>query len=469
MATNKVIIIGFGHHARRIYFPILTSLKEASNVEIVGIVDLKAQKNVILSFLEANNANIPALFVKNNENDEKFVTEFADTVNANCVVISTGPEKHIDYASWAIKKGLHVLMDKPIHAESQSAHSVPSARKIHENYYSLVRLLEAARKKTPKLVCEVMTQRRHHPAYKMIRDIIEEVYEKTSCPITYYYGFHNDGQWRLPSELRDIAYHGYQDGNGKASHSGYHFYDLLNWFTEVYFTDKNIDKLKVRSWPNFTTNYMTQINQKVLQKSFPTTDFDKFPDSSVMDKYGEIDVMSTVQLISDKNVVTHAQIDLLHSGFSSRSWPSVDNRDLYKNNGRVRHEQHYINMGPFLSISLTSWQSKPFQSEDIDSERIFDPGHEYHLDVDIFRNSAIIGGKDAQSYALQDIYSPTLEDYSRGHQEDARTSAIEEFLFLVNSGEPIGSSSLESHALTSNIMSTVYESMASNKEITNEI
>lgn len=461
---NNVLIIGFGHHARRIHFPVVESLNDAG---VVGLVDLEANDSLIGDFLKQNNKTLEKiLFRSKSEVNLEELTEFAKELKVNSVIVSTDPDSHCSYANWALENGYSVLLDKPIHAENNAAHNTDAARAIHLEYMKLLEAYQKCKKKFPYLACEVLSQRRHHPAYKLVKDTINEVYEATNCPITYYYSFHNDGQWRMPKEISEIEYHGFKDGYGKASHSGYHFYDLLSWFTEIYRNEKNIHSLTTKSWGNFPDNYLKQIGPTILNKVFGS---DIEANKNNLSRYGEIDVMSTIKLCTKDSVTTHAQIDLLHSGLSSRSWVDVEGRNLYKGNGRVRHEQHYISIGPFASISLTSWQSKPFETEQLNSVEIFKPGHEFNLDITICRNSKVIGGNDVKTYSLNDFYDPTLTEYSRGHQEDARRNAIIEFNNLVNTRRSSGSSSLSSHALSSKLMSSVYESLASNKVVKERI
>ncbi len=462
---NNVLIIGFGHHAKRIHFPVVNEIPTA---KVVGIVDLESQATQIKDYLGSRDQDISTLFFEQDDhygNIEK-LSNFAMNLHINSVIISTGPDTHTLYAKWALQNGYCVLMDKPIHAENDSAHNIEAANTIHKEYESLLAVYDAAKSKFPYLACEVLSQRRHHPAYKIIKNTISEIYSKTNCPITYYYAFHNDGQWRMPKELSQIKYHGFDNGYGKASHSGYHFYDLINWFTVDFRNDKKIDKTHIKSWANYPSNLINQVDSSSLNKVFGK---DIATNNQDLSNYGEIDVMSTIRLMSGNYYITHAQIDLLHSGLSTRSWSDIGDRNLYKGNGRIRHEQHYLSIGPFASISLTSWQSKPFAKEESESKNIFLPGHEFNLDITICRNTGLIGGLEIQLITLKDIYDPTLNDYSRGHQEDARRSAIIEFNNLVNSRSDAGDSSLESHYLSSHIMSSVYESLATNSVVEKSI
>lgn len=465
MSKSKVIIIGFGHHAKRIYFPVLQSLQNAG---LVGLVDLKTQKEKVDEFLKLNNADIPALYLEENEKNYNRLTQFATDLEANAVIISTDPENHVSLTKWALSYGLHVLMDKPIHAEPKAAHDISAARSIHEKYLELKADLLDAREQYPSLVCEVLSQRRYHPVYQLMRKAVIDGYRQTGCPITYYYSYHSDGQFRFPEEVRDMEYHGFNKGFGKASHSGYHFFDMLNWLSEAYRSDFSINRLTCSSWANFPSNYFKQVKPRTLQKLFG--DYEAIDSHLGFDYsgYGEIDVMSRVQLKSDNDVITHAQIDLQHSGLSARSWSHIGERNVYKGNGRIRHEQYYISMGPFLAVSLTSWQGLTFNKEKLDKDTIFQPGHEFNVDLIIFRNK-ILGGKEIETYKLNDLYSPSLRDYSRGHQEDARRNGIREFFELIAAGIPDGSSSLINHSLSSQIMSTIYESVATKAEVSNTL
>lgn len=460
---NKILIIGLGRHARRIYIPAIKELK--NNVTIAGFVDLKSNKESVESYLlEKKLSHIPLLFVEKSEDATESLHEFAKKNQVNVVAICTDPEAHVFYARWALHRGYHVIMDKPIHAAPDAAHDKWAARDIHIKYIELLECYREMKKKYKGLRCEVLAQRRFHPSYKLIKQAIGEVFEKTNCPVTYYYSFHSDGQWRMPSEIESIEYHGYTNGYGKASHSGYHFYDLFSWLTESYRLESDLDTLQLDCWANYPNNYFKQLNPEILSKVFDSRPHD-FPVPKNASRLGEVDIFSRLLLGNGSVVKTVAEIDLLHSGLSARHWREVESRDLYKGNGRLRHEQLYISMGPFMSASLVSWQGTAFGTESATKDSIFSPGHEFHVDVTIFRNSKVIGGKPVESFELKDIYAPSLSDYSRGHQEDARLAGIKSFIESISKTEMNTLSSLETHELSSQIMSSVYESLSTEERI----
>ncbi len=101
----NVIIIGLGHHAKRIYYPCINQLK--NRVKIVGIVDLVSNQKEINEFLYINDDESEKLFLKSKDGKDNLqkVTDFASKLNANAIVISTPPEYHFIYAMWSLHQG----------------------------------------------------------------------------------------------------------------------------------------------------------------------------------------------------------------------------------------------------------------------------------------------------------------------------------------------------------------------------
>ena len=59
----------------------------------------------------------------------------------------------------------------------------------------------------------------------------------------------------------------------------------------------------------------------------------------------EVDANSIISLSVNGIPVTNITLNLMHNGFSRRSWLNSNMKDLYKGNGRVRHEYHNIEQG----------------------------------------------------------------------------------------------------------------------------
>ncbi|MDJ0933387.1 hypothetical protein [Breoghania sp.] len=121
-------------------------------------------------------------------------------------------------------------------------------------------------------ICAMLNaQRPFMPVYTKIFDWVREVRQATGQVVTNITAYHADGQMRMGGELVEVGYHGYNCGNGKLSHSGYHLIDvivrLLKIGTNV---DSRPDCLLVHSslrQPNGLVTAMPQANwQKLFGK-----------------------------------------------------------------------------------------------------------------------------------------------------------------------------------------------------------
>ena len=469
----NILLFGLGYHARRIYFPVLIELQKASLVDDIIVVDLKSQKQIIEKYLldcDAKNAHCYYLDKPLNKRLNRLVRIMLDKIvsdyKINGVIIATEPLAHMVYAKWSIRNNLCVLMDKPISTHKGVISSVKCAKKISTDYRKLSKMYEKAKKINPRIVFTVMAQRRYHGAFSRIKDSIKEVFDLTDCPVTSIQSFHSDGQWRFPAEIIEQANHPYNQGYGKCSHSGYHFFDLVSWLMEA--SDKKPDSLECFS--SFTTpnDFIAQFDFSNYRKNF--NDFDLYNKYSEKDflrttkKFGEIDSFNNFVFKKKSRIITLASINLCHNGFSQRNWPTSAGRDLYKGNGRVRQEMHMIEQGPFQSILYTSFQSKEVDPNQ--KNRLHDFGGEYHFEICISRNSTFNPEwKAVEKITSRDLFAAKMNGKSRGHQEDARRGAIMEFINDLQLDKPLKKriSDLTQHKRSVDMMSLAYQSMARRK------
>ena len=370
----NLLIIGVGHHARRIYIP---SLMDGEICSVYGL-DLIKEKELIDNYIQKNNYPIEMYYIEDDKNTDKItknsliiINEVVKENKIDCVIISTDPLTHFKYAKWALEKGIHILMDKPITSERNVSSNIKKAKKLISDYCKLEKLYIKAKNKK-HIVFSLMSQRRYHPIYKIMREKIVEIFNETNCPVTSIQTSHSDGQWRTPSEIIDLEYHGYNLGYGKCSHSGYHSIDMVTWLLSS--AEGNLKKVtgaEVSTSFLRPSDFLHQINYSDYNKIFPS--FNKVNKYSCKEflsktgKFGEIDAFSNITFMSGKNIQTLASLNLMHNGFSQRGWLSPEARDLYKGNGRVRQEQYFIEQGPFQSISLIAYQSQEVcEKDDVD-------------------------------------------------------------------------------------------------------
>lgn len=473
MNKINILIIGLGPHAKRIYYPICKRDGETYNIQLTYAVDLEEKRYDISKYLaEKKDTLTQVYFIKSEDRTfdrlssavETKLNKIAKELDIKGVIIATEPKAHMMYALWALQKGLSVLMDKPISIHENISTDPQIPQKLLDDFKMLKNTYLNAKKKNKRLFFSLMAQRRWHPAFIKMKSLISEVFEKTNCPITSIQTFHADGQWRLPSEIVKIGYHGFNEGFGKCSHSGYHFFDIATWLLEAAENQKKlIDNVDIIT--NFLrpTDFIHQVNLNDYQKIFSdfkkNNEFSKKELYKLFRNYGEIDAFSSFAFKHTDRTQTLANINLTHNSFSQRGWLSTDGKDLYKGNGRLRHESHMIEQGPFQAISFISYQSEEINPS---KERgLYDVGGEHHLDIHVFRNNNLFPKwKTYEIISIKDLSKNIMTNRSRGHQEDARRKAVIEFFKFLNEDKIVPVSDLLSHERSTKLISGVYQSAA---------
>jgi predicted dehydrogenase len=468
---TNLLLIGFGAHAKRIYYPICQRDGKVFGFRLVCAVDLWKKKQDIQQFLTAQNDHTTQMHYLRPEEkncDElmpslrRNLDEIVDGHHVQGVVISTEPLAHMPYARWALRKGLSILMDKPISTKAGASTSEAAATQIVSDYDELLQLYTKAQERQSRVLFNIVTQRRYHPVFQRVRELISDMFQWTNCPVTSVQSFHCDGQWWMPAELVDIDYHPCNQGYGKCSHSGYHFFDLVPWFLEAAESPKK--KLNnVDVFTNFLRpqDFLTQLSLSDYEHLFDNFKgkYSEEQLQSLYAEYGEIDAFSSFAFRHDDRILTLGTINLAHNGFSQRGWPSAVGRDLYKGNGRVRQETHTIEQGPFQSIFLHSYQSKDVDPNEEDG--IYDIGGEYHCDAHVFRNSSLVPSwKTYEQLSIRDLDAARMRGKSRGHQEEARRQAILEFVAYLQGRDTTSTSDLATHRRGVKLMAGVYISAA---------
>lgn len=468
---TNLLLFGLGPHAKRIYYPVCA--KDGTNLDfkIVHAVDLDTKKEDIAGYFKQNDyPQIEVTYLTKKQRSyaklsievTKLLDEIVKRKEIKGVIISTEPLAHVCYAEWALNRGLSVLMDKPVSTRENVVNSIGAVEGILNDYKKLENAYLNAKTKNPKVVFSLMAQRRFHPAFIKIKELIKEVFEETNCPITSLQSFHSDGQWRMPSEIVDQVYHPYCQGYGKCSHSGYHSIDIAPWLLEATESkEKEINNVDVFSNFLYPNDFLSQLNLNDYRNLF--TDFDvvnKYGTKELMKKFenfGEIDAFLSFKFKHDDQTLSLGCTNLVHNGFAQRSWSSTLGHDLYKGNGRVRHESHYIEQGPFQSISYISYQGKEVDPNNLNG--IYDIGGEYHLDIHVFRNQKMFPKwKNYEKISINDIGVKIMEGKSRGHQEDARRACILEFVSAIQDSKNKTSSDFLDHKRSTLLFYAAYKS-----------
>ena len=464
--VHKVLLIGLGYHARRIHLPAIKEM--GSSVVLSYVVDIIEEKNLIERYLKDQRIQPGTYFLRPSEyNSEKawktILNNIVEEHNIDTVLIATEPLSHYRYVMWALERGIHILLDKPISTAEQIANSPKIAKQNLREYEMMEKKYRKVLKKK-NLVFTVLAQRRFHPVFDIAREAINKVFVDTNCPITMQSSLHCDGQWRFPDEIIEQNYHPYNSGYGKLSHSGYHSLDVMAEFTGItHKGDKYVDNIEVYAQGSRPADFMAQLNLEDHKRFFQDSD-DHFKYGneykSLMRSFGEIDVTASIAFKQKKQTITLGTLNLAHTGYGQRNWASAKDRDLYKGNGRVRQEQYVIEQGPFQSIFINSYQSKEILSNE---KSMFDIGGEHHLEVIIFRNDKIYPSwKALEVYNVKDIVDFRVKGYSRGHQEEARRSCIFDFFSYIDKDISVNNqrSNFLDHRRTAILFSSIYLSLA---------
>jgi hypothetical protein len=476
----NLLIIGVGPNADKTYLPAIQSLQKKAPVTLQAIVDITEARSDVVKRLRKRGFDPAAVrqvysqgLTKSGKLSAKDITHLDNIcreLSINAVIISTEPLAHKAYALWAMQRNLPVLMDKPIVARKNTAHSPYAARALYKDYLEIL----SAYQNSTAPVFSVAAQRRYHPGFQFVFDKIAEIRDKFDIPVTGMQSLHADGQWRLPNEVITQKYHPYNI-YGKVSHSGYHFIDVLAQIIRLSYgpaTSKQIDQLSVMTSFVEPRGLLSQLNQNDYARIFGP-EYRKVSPASTSDLhqayagFGEVDASTIIQLINKDAVVANFTLNLVHNSFSRRSW-LMPGEDLYKGNGRVKHEYHSIYQGPFQNIQIHSYQK----------ESTYDPKHQNsligggsHFDVYVFRNADITKSKPLEVHTLHDIVGRQTETEEVSIHDQIKFSMAEEFInFLLGNIERTELvSELETHQLSALIMSLIYQANNAQRSVKHRI
>ncbi len=463
-STNvRIILIGCGPHAKRIYLP---ALQRLANVELSLIIELKEKEQDLLEHGEQlKNTDFWFIDAFENTLPEHLFRRLSEYVHKNRidgVIIATEPMVHVAYSLWALENKLNILLDKPISTYRNVTTSPESANNILMDYLDLMeKYVEVQKNKETVFI--INSQRRFHDGFEFVKSQLNEVAKKTGCPATFIQAYHCDGQWRLPSEIVTQEYHPYCYGYGKGSHSGYHIFDTVyQLYKSSIIGDKMADEMEIISSFVQPNGFFKQLNANDYKKIFGEaySEVAKWSDEelNVLCKdFGEIDLSSIINLIKDDQTVANLSINLLHNGFAGRTWMHPGT-DLYKGNGRIKHESYQIQQGPFQNIQIHAYQGT--DKHDINNGVEDHLGGKNHFDVFVFRNPIVSnGGHSPEKYQFSDLAGQFSND-SMIKMESVKFKVVEDFIDFLSGKKTKEQlrSRIDDHLIPVKIMSGIYRS-----------
>ncbi len=471
METKNIIIIGIGHHARRIYIPSLMKFSKKMPVNLVHGFDLVFSKETVDSYLSEKGYTLDVTYF-NEFNPQwwmpskikKQLNQVVKEKNVTGVIISTDPLTHVVYAKWALDQGLNILMDKPISTSKRAVSDYRQANNIVKDFEVLQRKYLKLQK-TKSTIFSINVQRRFEIGYHKVFSLIKEVSDRFNIPVTSIQSSHSDGVWIFPEEIVTQTSHPYSQGYGKCSHSGYHLFDIVwQMYLSGKIDSKFPDKAEVFSSFIKPDGLLTQMNHSDYTRYFGDEYTSKVTHSEkelykIYKDYGENDAFNIVRLLKGGHNICNISINLLHNGFSRRSWV-LPGKDLYKGNGRVKHQFYHIQQGPFQCIQVHNYQLNDKQEKSSSNDYLL--GGNNHFDIYVFRNKHMFGKqtKPLQVYSLKDLGNDKTLNVTKLSHEIAKERVILEFLHFMMGDIHISetTSNILSHEIPVKIMSSIYTS-----------
>lgn len=345
------------------------------------------------------------------------------------VVISTEPKAHYPYLKWCIAHRRDCLVDKPITIPMSPGRVIDPSRMTAE----LTELIDLARENPG--IYSVMTPRRYHHVYEMVRRYVGGWVRRFGVPVTYLSIYHGEGVWNTPTEYLEREDHPYKYGYGKLLHSGYHYVDILARLLDLSTPagETEIDLVSRVSLPGDQQAQMAPLYPRMEGAPAGVEPASGHP-------FGDTDVVASFAARRKETgeVVTLGNLALLQTTTSLRSWWPLPT-DVYNKTGRFGVEDIRLNLGFLASINVrilkvpAEGQGRRIKTRD-------------ELDVTVWRNGNLLDRssldrryrKGAESY-LEDGRWRLFESWLRGRETKSRieqhlrsVQILEQMLLSIN-------------------------------------
>ncbi|RYP52803.1 hypothetical protein DL768_002052 [Monosporascus sp. mg162] len=466
--ATRFLLVGLGPCAKRTHAKQLVFLKKAGRAELVCAIDVESKREELVQYRDDHFPEVELVFVA------PFTTHMPQELTAelnqllrrlrvDCVIISTEPQSHKAYGLWALDQGLNIIMDKPVTTRKGAITDMAEACGIAQDYNDLLFAYEKlqSRRRTMFLIA---SHRRYHPAYIATFQMLKQMAEKSGSPVTNITSTHCDGQWRFPTELVDQPYHGFSDGHGKVSHSGYHILDTTYRYMKAgWINSKKPDKIEVISSFVTVAGFLKTLTHEDYLRVFGD-DYEKSRKytheqiEALVAGGGEVDAAIQLTFYKQDVSIMMAQLNLLHNGFSRRSWISPI-EDWYKGSGRVKHEAHEIRSGPFQTIVLDSRQASDNQDRSKSNSAKIGSGN--HFEVHVFKNCDLFGeAEPLTSCSMADIDRQHITALPGIYTENVKGGILREALDYLEGRKEVEDlvSNIDDHSVPAHLMSATYMS-----------
>jgi predicted dehydrogenase len=407
--NRRVVLVGCGNHARDFYLPLLREL----GAQLTLVVDLASRESLVRQELAVHGfAPEPELFLVDDgcrDAEELPAAQAGElwerlrVLGVTTAIVSTEPKAHKSYAKFFLRNEIDVMVDKPLTAPVNASTDLAQAEQVYADYEELLKLSE----RHPKVRFTIHCQRRYDPAFRYIKNLLDKAVLEYQVPVTHIDVYHGNGHWNMPPEFVAREDHPHKYGYGKLLHSGYHYVDLFAWFSSSNdrLSDRAPDRVRLIQQTQRPEDLLFQIRPSEHQQFFGPEVFQEFFASHTpgdFDGYGETESCSVIHLLRGDRVVTSGTIRLVDTTVSRRAWEHTP-ANVNIGNGRIRHSQLNVNVGPLLTVQLHSYESYERRNRADFPDDPAEPGNWDHEDVYVFRNSGVIGGEPFERIRGRDL------------------------------------------------------------------
>ena len=465
------MLVGCGNHARDFYLPLIRQLR----APLALVVDLASRADVVRAELATHDlAPDGGLFLV--DDADRDAEELPDAVagrlrdelrrlDVRQAIVSTEPKAHKSYAKFFLRNEIDVMLDKPLTAPVNASTDIDSARQVYADFEELLALSE----RHPAVRFTIHCQRRYDPAFRYIKDLLDKAVLECQVPVTHIDVYHGNGHWNMPPEFVSREDHPHKYGYGKLLHSGYHYIDLFAWFSQSnnLLGERAPDRVRMVQQTQQPEDLLFQIRPDVYERFFGDGAFEDFyasHEAGDFAGYGETESCSVIHLLRQGRVVTSGTIRLVDTTVSRRAWPHTP-ANVNIGNGRIRHSQLSVSVGPLLTVQLHSYESYERRDRADHPGDPAEPGNWDHEDVYVFRNHDLIGrNKHIGGPAFERLRGRDLADqrgYTNGPDDDRCTlergqrRMLEEFL----AGKP-PATPLQQYGRTCRLLSLLLQASA---------
>lgn len=375
--TPHLILIGLGPHASYKHLPLIERAIREGLASGFSLLELESARGPVEERLRTfpiqprTVAYLPDRRAEGlwytADSDAALATLCAEVAEPRAM-IATEPKAHFPYLKWCIAHRVGCLVDKPITLPMSPSGVLEPGRLAAE----LRELIDLARESPGNY--SVMTPRRYHHAYELLRRYVAGWIREQRVPLTYVSVYHAEGVWNTPPEYRTREDHPYKYGYGKLMHSGYHYVDLLARWLALGGEEPEIEIAALTTGPEEQRAQTPDaLYRRLAGAPGEIPAVDALP-------FGETDL--TAAFKATGRTVTLGNLALLQTTPSlRRDWPLPE--DVYNKTGRFGVEEARLNLGFLASVSLRIFKV-PVQ---IDGRRI---RFRDEMDLTVWRNGNLL-------------------------------------------------------------------------------